>query len=85
MTSIGFDSGTLVGFVDAGSLQFISEIDQTDSEKINADPLLRWNIGVGMRYATVIGPIVFDLGINPSQLEERNEVLLVPNISFGSF
>jgi len=33
----------------------------------------------------VIGPIVFDLGINPSQLEERNEVLLVPNISFGSF
>ena len=85
MASIGFDSGTFVGFVDAGTLQFVSNTDQTDSEVANADPLLRWNIGVGMRYATVIGPIVFDLGINPSQLEERNEVLIVPNISFGSF
>ncbi len=85
MTSIGFDSGTLVGFVDAGTLQFISNINQTDSEIVGADPLFRWNIGIGIRYATVIGPIVFDLGINPSQIEERNEAFIVPNISFGSF
>jgi outer membrane protein assembly factor BamA len=85
MSSIGFEAGTLVGFVDLGTLQFIASEVQTDSEVVSADPFFRYSVGVGMRYSTVIGPIVFDLGINPSRLTERNEVLLVPNISFGSF
>lgn len=85
MSSVGFEAGTLVGFVDVGTLQFVASEAQTDSEVVSADPFFRYSIGIGMRYATVIGPIVFDLGINPSRLTERNEVLLVPNISFGSF
>jgi hypothetical protein len=41
MGAIGFDSGTLVCFADAGTLQFISDVEQTNSEFSNKNPLLR--------------------------------------------
>ncbi len=78
------NESSLVTFVDVGHLDFISPYSSSDSMLLKVDPLFRYCVGVGLRYSTVIGPIAFDLGINPEPLTERGEVWLVPNLSFGS-
>jgi outer membrane protein assembly factor BamA len=81
---IDVDTASVVLFTDIGRLQFISSQVQTDSINQQLDPLFRYSTGVGFRYGTVIGPIAFDLGINPQPLLERGEVYFVPHLSFGS-
>ncbi len=78
------NESSLVTFVDVGHLDYISPYSSSDSMQLGIDPLLRYCVGVGVRYSTVIGPIAFDLGINPEPLTERGEVWFVPNLSFGS-
>ena len=75
---------SLVGFVDIGHVDFISSQSVTTSTTMDLDPLFRYCVGMGLRYSTAIGPIAFDVGINPSPLVERGEVWIVPNLSFGS-
>lgn len=75
---------SLVGFVDIGHVDFISGQSVTTSTTMDLDPLFRYCVGMGLRYSTVIGPIAFDVGINPSPMVERGEVWIVPNLSFGS-
>ena len=48
------------------------------------DPLLRWSVGVGIRRATVIGPIQVDVGFNPAPLAEREEDLVRLHVSLGA-
>jgi outer membrane protein insertion porin family len=75
---------SLVSFVDIGHVDFISGQSTTTSTSLELDPLFRYCVGIGLRYSTVIGPIAFDVGINPSPIVERGEVWIVPNLSFGS-
>ena len=82
--AIDVDTTSIVIFTDVGRLQFISEQVMTDSIEQQLDPWLRYSVGLGFRYGTVIGPIAFDLGINPQPLLERGEVYVVPHLSFGS-
>ena len=85
LENIGLSSASVIAFTDIGRLQYISQQSITDSILQSTDPLFRYSIGLGLRYATVIGPIALDVGINPSRLEERGEAWIVPNISFGAF
>lgn len=85
LENIGLSSASVIAFTDIGRLQYISQQSITDSILQSTDPLFRYSMGVGLRYATVIGPIALDIGVNPSRLEERGEAWIVPNISFGAF
>ena len=64
----------LATFVDVGNVWLINEEIETDSTRLGTDPPLRWSTGVGFRRSTVIGPVQFDLGLNPSPLTYRGEV-----------
>ena len=83
--SLGLDSASVIAFTDIGRLQYISQQVITDSILQGTDPLLRYSVGVGFRYATVVGPLALDIGFNPSKLDERGEVWIIPNVSLGSF
>jgi outer membrane translocation and assembly module TamA len=56
----------------------------TDSLKRGLDPALRWSVGVGVRRATVIGPIQVDVGFNPAPLVHRDEQLVRLHVSLGA-
>ncbi len=73
-------SGTqLALFADVGNVWFLDD-GVADSQA--TDPLLRWSVGVGVRRATVIGPIQVDLGFNPVRLHE--EQLVGFHVSLGA-
>lgn len=62
-------AGTQLGiFADVGNVWFIEE-GSADSQV--DDPLLRWSVGLGLRRATVIGPIQVDVGFNPAPLRDE--------------
>ena len=84
LSKLDMEESSIVAFIDVGHLDFISSQSSTDSATLNLDPLLRYSVGLGLRYSTVIGPIALDLGVNPSPMLERGETWFVPNLSFGS-
>ena len=71
--------------MDVGKLYFVSEENRTDSEEQSLDPLIRYSTGVGLRLATVIGPLAIDLGVNPSRVDGRLEPLYKTHFSVGAF
>jgi len=73
----------LAVFADAGNVWFLRP-DVTDSMKRGLDPALRWSVGVGVRRATVIGPIQVDVGFNPAPLAHRDEQLVRLHVSLGA-
>jgi outer membrane protein assembly factor BamA len=67
-------AGTELGiFADVGNVWFLDP-DVVDSQ--STDPLLRWSVGLGLRRATVIGPIQVDVGFNPMRLPDEELVQL---------
>ncbi|MDP2306824.1 MAG: BamA/TamA family outer membrane protein [Pseudomonadota bacterium] len=76
----------LAFFADVGNVWFLHP-DVTDSMKLAADdgnPALRWSVGVGLRRATVIGPIQVDVGFNPAPIEAREESVVRLHVSLGA-
>lgn len=76
----------LAFFADVGNVWFLHP-DVTDSMALGADdgnPALRWSVGVGLRRATVIGPIQVDVGFNPARIEAREESLVRLHVSLGA-
>ncbi len=77
-------AGTQIAFFgDLGNVWFLAP-DITDSQVRGADRLLRWSVGVGVRRATVIGPIQVDVGFNPALLADREESLVRLHVSLGA-
>ena len=79
-----WSDAALVGFVDAGNAFLLNPLARTSSGEEGGEPLLRSGVGVGFHYATPIGPLRLDLGVNPSPLEERDEVPARLHLSLGS-
>ncbi|HNH50604.1 MAG TPA: BamA/TamA family outer membrane protein, partial [Myxococcota bacterium] len=65
-------------FSDVGNTWFLKKSIVTDSARAGLEPLLRYSVGVGVRRATVVGPIQLDLGFNPSPVEAFGESGLLP-------
>jgi outer membrane protein assembly factor BamA len=70
----GWSDWQFAVFADMGNVWFLKEGITTESMETQDDPLLRYSVGVGLRRATVVGPIQLDLGFNPSPLSYRGEV-----------
>ncbi len=76
----------LAFFTDVGNVWFLNP-GVTDSMALSAaegNPALRWSVGVGLRRATVIGPIQVDVGFNPARIEAREESLVRLHVSLGA-
>lgn len=71
-------------FADVGNVWFTAPGVAADSMSDPDDPLLRWSVGVGVRKATVIGPIQVDVGFNPERIEAREEALVRLHVSLGA-
>ena len=71
----------LAVFGDVGNVWFVTSGIETDSMDAG-DPLLRWSCGVGLRRATVIGPIQLDVGFNPEPI--RDESWARVHVSLGA-
>ncbi len=71
----------LAVFGDVGNVWFVTSGVETDSMDAG-DPLLRWSCGVGLRRATVIGPIQLDVGFNPEPI--RDESWARVHVSLGA-
>lgn len=69
----------LAVFTDVGNVWLI---DPSLADSGETDPFLRWSVGLGVRRATVIGPIQVDLGFNPAKL--RDETIPQLHISLGA-
>ena len=69
----------LAVFSDVGNVWLI---DPTLADSGATDPFLRWSVGLGVRRATVIGPIQVDLGFDPARL--RDEALAQLHVSLGA-
>lgn len=65
-------------FSDVGNVWFLKKQIVADSARAGLEPLLRYSVGIGVRRATVVGPIQLDLGINPSPVEAFGESGLLP-------
>jgi outer membrane protein assembly complex protein YaeT len=64
-------------FADVGNLWYLPE---------NFDLLqLRWNVGVGIRFTTPIGPAALDFGFNLEPDDFLNERLWAPHFAIGLF
>lgn len=74
----------LVTFVDAGNVWFVDPDVTTSSMREASQPLLRVGTGIGLRYATPIGPLQLDLGINPSPMDDRDEPDARVHLSLGT-
>jgi outer membrane protein assembly factor BamA len=77
-------SGTQLAFwADTGNVWFLED-DVTDSMVQDTDPLLRWSVGIGVRRATVIGPVQVDVGFNPVPIPGREESLAQLHVTLGA-
>jgi outer membrane protein insertion porin family len=66
------ESMSAIGFIDVGKVGFKDGV-VTDSKEQGMDRFVRYSFGVGTRYASSIGPLAIDLGINPSPIREYEE------------
>lgn len=76
----------LAFFTDVGNVWFLHP-EVSDSMRLPAEagnPALRWSVGVGLRRATVIGPIQVDVGFNPARIQAREEALVRLHVSLGA-
>ena len=69
---VAFEGLSLVGFTDIGVLLDRSDLDGevTGGGQTFNYPLVRWNVGTGLRYASPIGPIRIDLAARPTYPED---------------
>ncbi|GEM_PF-1195949 len=86
------DFASLVTFVDVGNVFFLKDTTYATTTNLiggDAEPALRYGTGVGLRYATPVGPLQLDLGVNPvyyqkSWAEARGEVPVRLHLAIGS-
>lgn len=64
-------------FLDAGNLWFSTPTSETFA--------LRYGTGAGIRYATPVGALALDLGVNPDQRPQNAEARLQVHFSVGTF
>ncbi|MEC8194086.1 MAG: POTRA domain-containing protein [Myxococcota bacterium] len=85
LSRIGLSSETtsLVLFSDFGTVAFLDPTVVTTSIVQQRDPFMRMSFGGGLRFVTPVGPASFDVGFNPSPMEERNEAWVTPHLSLG--
>jgi translocation and assembly module TamA len=85
LSRIGLSSETtsLVLFSDFGTVAFLDPTVVTTSIVQQRDPFMRVSFGGGLRFVTPVGPASFDVGFNPSPMEERNEAWVTPHLSLG--
>jgi outer membrane protein assembly factor BamA len=79
----------VVLFADVGNVWFLDPGVVVTSLTEDPEPLLRYGAGVGLRYATPVGPIQLDLGVNPVYLQQawsevRGEVPWRLHFSLGA-
>lgn len=55
-----------VTFVDLGNVWFLDPAVRATSQLVDPDPAVRTGVGVGLRLPTPVGPIQFDVGVNPT-------------------
>lgn len=87
MPVLGFrqwPDAALVAFLDVGNGWFLDPDVTTTSTEEDAGTLFRVGTGLGFRYATPIGPLMLDLGINPDPIEERDEPWIRLHLSLGT-
>ncbi|MCB9743309.1 MAG: BamA/TamA family outer membrane protein [Alphaproteobacteria bacterium] len=82
-------STELVTFADVGNVFLLDPTVFTSSERIDPEPVLRYGVGVGVHFATPIGPLQLDVGFNPmyfqaSWPEARGEVPVRLHVSLGA-
>ena len=79
----------IVAFVDAGTSWFAFQEVQTDyapgDEVDGQSPWLRFGPGLGLRWATPVGPLALDLGFNPWRIKRHAEPLLRVHFALGAF
>jgi outer membrane protein assembly factor BamA len=80
---------SVVLFADVGNVWFLDPGVVVTSLTEDPEPLLRYGAGVGLRYATPVGPIQLDLGVNPVYLQQtwsevRGEVPWRLHFSLGA-
>ncbi len=79
-----WQDAAVVAFTDVGNAFLLNDLVETTSMQEGGEPLLRTGVGVGFRYATALGPLQLDLGINPAPIEERDESTLRFHVSLGT-
>jgi outer membrane protein insertion porin family len=79
-----FPDAAIVGFVDAGNVYLLKATERTTSTLLGGEPFLRTSFGVGFRYATPVGPLQLDVGINPDPLTRRGEESYRIHLSLGT-
>ncbi len=84
-----WSDASVVLFADIGNVWLIDPGLQTTSLTEDAEPLLRYGAGLGLRYATPVGPIQMDLGFNPVYWQhewasQRGEVPWRVHFSLGA-
>jgi outer membrane protein insertion porin family len=80
-----FEAAALVGFVDVGNAFLLRSQARTSSSASADEPFVRVGTGVGLRYATPIGPLQLDLGVNPAPIADRDEAPVRIHLSLGAF
>jgi len=79
----------IVVFVDAGTALFALQDVETDyapgDDVDGRAPWVRVGPGIGLRYATPVGPLALDLGFNPWRLERHGESILRLHFALGAF
>jgi outer membrane translocation and assembly module TamA len=73
----------MVAFTDWGHVGFVDPSVETTSQLLGLDPWARGAVGLGLKWATPIGPATIELGVNLSPLEERAEPRFYPNFALG--
>ncbi len=73
----------VVAFMDVGNVFFLDKDVSTTSIE-EGEALFRVGYGAGFRYATPIGPLQLDLGINPNPMEDMDEVPYRVHLSLGT-
>jgi len=80
---------SLVVFSDVGNVWLVDPGLTATSRVEDPEPLLRVSAGLGLRYATPVGPVQLDFGVNPlygsaGWAEERGEVPWRFHLSLGA-
>jgi outer membrane protein insertion porin family len=74
----------IVGFVDAGNVYLLKADERSTTTILGGEPFLRTSFGGGFRYATPIGPLQLDLGINTDPMVDRGEESYRIHLSLGT-
>jgi outer membrane protein assembly factor BamA len=87
-----WDGWQVALFSDVGNVWFRNTDIRTDSMEANLNPLLRYDVGLGVRRSTAVGPSQVDVGFNPSPIYALGEEQLIKgfipfhwNLSIGAF